>query len=131
MASDFVEHPSHYLPSAPVILPVPAERSGWLASCATRDLGMVVVELGGGRRKPSDTIDPSVGISDILPLGAKVGKGEPIASVHAASRDEAELAVKGLRPATGLLTEPQRSARPLSSELPDQPHFATRYLERR
>ena len=92
--SDFVEHPSRYLPSAPVIHPVLAERSGLLASCATRDLGMVVVELGGGRRKPSDTINPSVGISDILPLGAKVEKGERIAVVHAASSDEAEHAVK-------------------------------------
>jgi thymidine phosphorylase len=100
--SDFVERPSHYLPSAPVILPVPAERSGWLASCATRDLGMVVVELGGGRKKPSDRIDPSVGISDILPLGTKVEKGEPIAIVHAASEEEAERAVKRISACYGI-----------------------------
>ncbi|MDH7807034.1 MULTISPECIES: thymidine phosphorylase [unclassified Rhizobium] len=100
--ADFVDHPSRYLPSAPVILPVSAERSGWLASCATRDLGMVVVELGGGRRMPSDKIDPSVGISDILPLGTKVEKGEPIASVHAASKEEAELAVKRIAACYGV-----------------------------
>jgi thymidine phosphorylase len=100
--SDFVERPFHYLPSAPVILPVPAERSGWLTSCATRDLGMVVVELGGGRRKPSDRIDPSVGISDILPLGTKVEKGEPIASVHATSKEEAERAVKRIAACYGI-----------------------------
>ncbi|TRB00154.1 MULTISPECIES: thymidine phosphorylase [Rhizobium/Agrobacterium group] len=92
--SDFVENAIRYLPSAPVALPVQAERSGWLTSCETRDLGMVVVELGGGRRMPSDIIDPAVGISDILPLGVKVEKGEPIAIVHAASTDEAERAVK-------------------------------------
>lgn len=92
--SDFVEKPSRYLPSAPVILPVPAENSGWLTSCATRDLGMVVVELGGGRTKPSDKIDPSVGISNILPLGTKVEKGEPIATVHAASKEDADHAAK-------------------------------------
>lgn len=100
--SDFVERPSRYLPSAPVILPVLAERSGLLASCATRDLGMVVVELGGGRRKPSDTINPSVGISDILPLGAKVEKGERIAIVHAASSDEAQHAVKRVAACYGI-----------------------------
>ncbi|WP_113157591.1 thymidine phosphorylase [Agrobacterium tumefaciens] len=100
--ADFVDHPSRYLPSAPVILPVSAERSGWLASCATRDLGMVVVELGGGRRMPSDKIDPSVGISDILPLGTKVEKGEPIACVHAASKQEAELAVKRITACYGV-----------------------------
>ncbi|MFJ1308249.1 thymidine phosphorylase [Agrobacterium sp. P15N1-A] len=100
--SDFVERPSRYLQSAPVILPVLAERSGLLASCATRDLGMVVVELGGGRRKPLDTIDPSVGISDILPLGTKVEKGEPIAIVHAASSGEAERAVKRIAACYGI-----------------------------
>ncbi|KAA3502491.1 thymidine phosphorylase [Rhizobium rhizogenes] len=94
--SDFVEDPTRYLPSAPVVLTVPAARSGWLASCKTRDLGMVVVELGGGRRKPSDMIDPAVGISNILPLGVKVEKGEPIAIVHAASKEEAERAVKSI-----------------------------------
>ena len=94
--SDFVEDPTRYLPSAPVVLTVPAARSGWLASCKTRDLGMVVVELGGGRRKPSDMIDPAVGISNILPLGFKVEKGEPIAIVHAASKEEAERAVKSI-----------------------------------
>ncbi|MCA2370690.1 thymidine phosphorylase [Agrobacterium genomosp. 3 str. CIP 111-78] len=100
--SDFVENPIRYLPSAAVILPVPAGRSGWLKSCETRELGMVVVELGGGRRKPSDTIDPAVGISDILPLGVKVEKGEPIAIVHAASPDEAERAVKRIAACYGI-----------------------------
>ncbi|MOA03293.1 Thymidine phosphorylase [compost metagenome] len=100
--SDFVERASHYLPSAPVILPVPAPHSGWLSSCATRDLGMVVVELGGGRRKPSDTIDAAVGISDILPLGTKVEKGEPIALVHAASKEEAERAAERIAACYGI-----------------------------
>ncbi|PYG61957.1 thymidine phosphorylase [Rhizobium sp. UGM030330-04] len=100
--SDFVENPARYLPSAPVILPVSAWRSGWLASCETRDLGMVVVELGGGRKKPSDIIDPAVGISAILPLGTRVEKGEPIATVHAASKEEAERAVKRIEGCYGI-----------------------------
>lgn len=100
--SDFVGNPIRYLPSAPVTLPVPAGRRGWLASCETRDLGMVVVELGGGRKKPSDIIDPAVGISAILPLGTEVEKGEPIAIVHAASREEAERAVKSIQGCYGI-----------------------------
>ncbi|WP_262516308.1 thymidine phosphorylase [Agrobacterium tumefaciens] len=100
--SDFVENPARYLPSAPVTLPVPAGRSGWLASCETRDLGMVVVELGGGRKKPSDIIDPAVGLSAILPLGTRVEKGEPIATVHAASKEEAERAVKRIEGCYGI-----------------------------
>ncbi|NWJ24456.1 thymidine phosphorylase [Rhizobium sp. RM] len=90
---DFVQRPAQYLPAAPVVVPVPAGQSGWLTSCGTRDVGMIVVELGGGRRKPSDTVDPSVGLSGILPLGTRVEKGEPIAFVHAASQDAAARAV--------------------------------------
>ncbi|MFF2322642.1 thymidine phosphorylase [Agrobacterium sp. NPDC058088] len=111
--SDFVENPSRYLASAPVILPVPAARSGWLASCATRDLGMVVVELGGGRTKPSDTINPAVGISDILPLGARVKKGEPIAVVHAASGEDAERAITRIENCYGIADSGPEIAEPI------------------
>ncbi|QTK80062.1 Thymidine phosphorylase [Agrobacterium tumefaciens] len=92
--SDFVEHPSRYLQSAPFIFPVLAERNGTLAACATRDLGMVVVELGGGRRTPADRINPAVGIADMMPLGTPVEKGQPIATVHASSMEAAERAAK-------------------------------------
>lgn len=112
-SSDFVENPSRYLASAPVILPVPAARSGWLTSCATRDLGMVVVELGGGRTKPSDAINPAVGISDILPLGARVEKGEPIAVIHAASREDAERAIKRMEDCYGIADSAPEIAGPI------------------
>jgi thymidine phosphorylase len=90
--ADFAEKPNTYLIPAPHIVPVLADQAGWLSSCQTRDLGMVVVELGGGRRRPGDAIDHRVGISNILPLGAKIDKGQPIATVHAATIDDAERA---------------------------------------
>ncbi len=86
---DFVERPEQYLTTAPHVVPVPAPESGWLSTCQARDLGMAVVELGGGRRHPSDKIDHRVGLSAILPLGTKVEAGQPIAHVHAASREDA------------------------------------------
>jgi len=111
--SDFIDNPSRYLACAPIILPVPAARSGWLASCATRDLGMVVVELGGGRTKPSDTINPAVGISDILPLGVRVEKGEPIAVVHAASSEDAERAIRRIEDCYGIADSVPEIAAPI------------------
>lgn len=94
---DFVERSGSYLPLAPVIRPVPADCEGWLTTCQTRDVGLIVVELGGGRRKPSDTVDHAVGISGLLPLGNRVEKGEPIAFVHAASEDAAAYAIGRLQ----------------------------------
>lgn len=67
--ADFADRPNHYLPHAPVQLPVTAPRSGWISGMATRDIGLAVVELGSGRRKASDTVDASVGFTR-LPTSA-------------------------------------------------------------
>lgn len=104
--TDFLERSSHYLKVAPHIVPVLAKESGWLASCKTRDLGMVVVELGGGRRHPGGSIDHSVGLSDLLPLGSRVEKGQQIAVVHAATEDDAERAMATVSSAYGISQRP-------------------------
>jgi thymidine phosphorylase len=88
---DFVSRPQDYLYRAPFIMPVPASRDGYLVSCDTRGLGMAVVELGGGRRRALDDIDPRVGFDRLLPLGTKVEKGQPIAFLHAADQATAEV----------------------------------------
>src|SRR5690606_29155841 len=81
--TDFVEKCDAYLPKAAVVVPVPAAEDGWLATSATRELGLAVVELGGGRKRPQDSIDHAVGLAGIQPLGRRVAKGEPLAFVHA------------------------------------------------
>lgn len=107
---DFVERPEQYLTTAPHVVPVPAPKSGWLSTCQARDLGMAVVELGGGRRHPSDKIDHRVGLSAILPLGTKVEAGQPIALVHAASREDAARIVASVQQAYTISEVPGTSA---------------------
>lgn len=92
--ADFVDRPGAYLAKAPAILAVPAGRHGYLTSCKTRELGMAVIELGGGRIRPDDRIDHRVGLTGLRPLGTKVEKGEPIAFVHAADQSQAEAIAK-------------------------------------
>jgi thymidine phosphorylase len=94
--ADFVERPTHYLASAPVTLAVPAPRSGYVTGMATRDIGLAVVELGGGRRLASDNVDPRVGFSDFAQIGQAVQAGEPLAVVHAADEASAERARQAL-----------------------------------
>ncbi|MQW90233.1 thymidine phosphorylase [Sinorhizobium saheli] len=88
--ADFVDRPAAYLEKAPAVVPVPAGRDGYLTACETRELGMAVIALGGGRARPDDRIDHRVGLSQLKPLGTKVEQGEPIAFVHAAGRSQAE-----------------------------------------
>ncbi len=94
--ADFCERPEIYLPAAPVILDVPAPTGGYLAACNGRALGLAVVDMGGGRRQTADTIDHRVGFDHILPLGTPTEKGQPIARVHAVSREQADRAKQAL-----------------------------------
>lgn len=90
--ADFVENVEKYLPKAPVELAVRAMKNGFVTGIATRDIGLAVVTLGGGRSLPDDRIDLSVGLERLLPMGAEVAKGDALALVHARSREDAERA---------------------------------------
>ncbi|WP_337268150.1 thymidine phosphorylase [Oryzifoliimicrobium ureilyticus] len=92
--SDLLERPSAYLAVAPTIKPILAPYQGYLTSCDARAVGMAVIELGGGRRQPSDRIDHTVGFSALCPLGSHVEENQPIAFVHAADDIQAERAAK-------------------------------------
>jgi len=87
---DFVERADAYLPIAPVRRPVLVTRSGYVCGMATREIGLLVVELGGGRRQASDAVDHRVGLSEVIALGRRIEVGDPLAVVHAA--DEASAA---------------------------------------
>ena len=90
--TDFCERPDQYLVAAPVVRPLLAERSGWVWAMATRDIGLAVIQLGGGRRQMSDAVDHRVGFSQVIGIGQRVEKGEPLVMVHAASNDAADVA---------------------------------------
>ena len=65
----------------------------------TRELGMSIVRLGGGRASPEDRIDYSVGLSEILPLGTRVSAATPLMWVHASNENDAERAMLKIRDA--------------------------------
>jgi thymidine phosphorylase len=94
---DFVDHADRYLARAAVIKPCTADRSGHITGMNARDVGMAVVTLGGGRSHADDAIDPSVGLTDVIDVGATVRAGSPLCIVHAASESAADEAVVLLR----------------------------------
>lgn len=77
-----LEDRSFYRP-APVIRPLPSPRSGTLLRLDARAVGEAVVLLGGGRSRPEDRIDPSVGIDRITPSRTAVGKNDDLCRIHA------------------------------------------------
>ena len=86
----------HGLPQAPVQRALPAPCDGHVAAVDTRAIGLIVLELGGGRRRAEDTIDPRVGLADVLPPGQVVHRGQPLLTVHAASEEQADAALSRL-----------------------------------
>jgi len=90
--SDFLERSAALLPRAPIRRQVQAKAAGVFSACDTRAVGLAVIELGGGRRRVEDRIDPAVGIDEILPLGQMVSRSDPIAVIHAADEASAEAA---------------------------------------
>ena len=94
--ADLAEQPSRHLPAAPVRRAVRAARAGWITGMDTRCIGLVLIALGGGRRKASDGIDHRVGLSDVRGVGEQVRPGDTLATVHAASDAAAEEAAARL-----------------------------------
>jgi len=87
------------LPVAQVQRPVPALRAGFVGTMNLRSVGQIVVALGGGRRSPGQQLDLSVGLSQVVPLGARIQAGQSLAVVHAASTDAADAAILTLQQA--------------------------------
>lgn len=84
------------LPPAQIKIGVDAASAGFVRSIDTFGIGMQAVELGAGRRRKEDAIDPAVGFEILAKIGDEVKQGEEIAVVH--TNDE----VKGLSAADGL-----------------------------
>jgi thymidine phosphorylase len=114
---NFLARAHSELQRAPVLVEATAEGSGFVAGVDVRAVGLAVVELGGGRARASDTIDPSVGLTDLAPIGAAIGRDAPLARVHARNVDEAEIAVRRLRAAYRLGDAPPAAADPVIARI--------------
>jgi thymidine phosphorylase len=82
------------LPEAPVRREVTA--SGVVRAIDVRALGLVVMELGGGRRRETDDIDHAVGLAAVAGLGEDAGR---LATVHARDEPSAARAEDAVRAA--------------------------------
>jgi thymidine phosphorylase len=76
----------------------------------TRELGLAVVALGGGRSRVEDVIDHSVGIEFQVSLGDKIEPGQTLAIIHAADSPRAEAAAKSIASHIHLESNPPPNA---------------------
>jgi pyrimidine-nucleoside phosphorylase len=76
-----VDDPSR-LPQARSRGVIVAEKSGFIAEIDAEQVGIAALELGAGRVKAEDCIDPSVGILVFKKPGDKVRVGEAVFEIH-------------------------------------------------
>ncbi|KOC87599.1 thymidine phosphorylase [Winslowiella iniecta] len=97
--TDFIDKLDSYLPAPMLSKAVYADRSGIVSAMDTRALGMAVVSMGGGRRRASDSIDYSVGLSDMAQIGDRIDTQRPLAIIHASSESSWQEAAQALKSA--------------------------------
>lgn len=90
---DFMDKTDSYLSKTEVVKHCYALESGSVMGVDTREVGLAVVELGGGRKKPADDVDHSVGLTEVAALGDVVDANRPLAIVHALNEDAADKAI--------------------------------------
>jgi pyrimidine-nucleoside phosphorylase len=101
-----VDEPEQVLPSAPVRRPIMAERAGTLAAVDAEGLGRASGDLGAGRKKKGDPIDPSVGIVFLPKIGDRIVAGQELGRVHARSDGDAEAGIRAVHAAMTIGDEP-------------------------
>ena len=104
--SDFIENHERHLPRAPVVMAVDVGEDALVAAVETRSVGLAALALGGGRTRAGQSIDHSVGFSEVAGPGARVSAGRPLALVHARTEADAAEAVAALRSAFDLAVAP-------------------------
>ncbi len=81
---------AHALPLA-LRFEVLSQQTGWLASVNGDAVGNAVIQLGGGRRRLGDEIDPAVGLRMLAKVGDRIETGQALCHVFARKREDFEL----------------------------------------
>lgn len=103
------------LPQAPVVEAVTAARDGWVERIHAREVGLTVMELGGGREKKGEEIDHSVGVDVLCNVGDPIKRGQELYLVRASSDSDAAAASTRLTNAA-IISDDQVEALPLFYE---------------
>ena len=93
---DFCDNPWKYLPKAKIIKPVFASKSGFISAMNTREIGLSIIELKGGRTAPEQKLDYATGYTDFCQIGDAVDNKTPLAIIHAQNEEDYNRAAQNL-----------------------------------
>jgi pyrimidine-nucleoside phosphorylase len=84
---------------APVVYELKSQRSGFVTQCDARVIGEVLRDLGAGRLTKEASVDPAVGVDQLLKPGDPVQSAAVLCRIHARTSAEAEAAAARLQTA--------------------------------
>ena len=93
-ANDFFEKPKNYLTPSNIQKNICCKKSGYVKKINTKNLGNILILLGGGRQKVEDDIDFSVGMKLLIELDTYVEKNQPICTLYARDEETFNIAEK-------------------------------------
>ena len=103
------------LPQPARVREVRATRGGTVAAIDAEQVGLAAMELGAGRARKEDRVDPAAGLLLRKRVGDEVRTGEVVAELHAASDERFSAGEARLRGALAVADEPP-PAQPLVHE---------------
>jgi pyrimidine-nucleoside phosphorylase len=92
---NYIENPEKYQKSK-VVKKIKSEKTGFVKAIDTFGLGMAALELGAGRMKKEDKIEPKAGIIFYPKIGDQLKRGDLIAEIHCESAKKIDLVSKNL-----------------------------------
>ena len=85
---DFLEKHNSHLQYSSYVGEIKADQAGSIHSIETRKLGLILIELGGGRKQTDDKINYTVGYENVMSVGEDVDTTTPLLKVHASSQGD-------------------------------------------
>jgi pyrimidine-nucleoside phosphorylase len=108
------------LPRSPIQHPVPAPRDGIVAAVDAEALGAAAMQLGAGRTRADEPIEPGAGLVIQRKVGDRVRRGDPLVILHTGVAGRLDDAVPAVQAAYRIGAEaPEES--PLVVEVVEQP----------
>ena len=89
-------HLEQGLPVAPVQVAIKADANGYVEAVDALEVGLAALELGAGRVRKEDKVDPAAGFVIEAPVGARVRRGDALVTVHARSQELVDRVATGL-----------------------------------
>jgi pyrimidine-nucleoside phosphorylase len=100
-----IEEPGR-LPRAKHLQALVAHRAGVISDVDAMKVALAALGLGAGRARAEDTVDPAVGISELVKIGERVEAGATLCVIHAKDAKSAGVARETIQSAIAIGDQP-------------------------